>query len=357
MQLPIPPRVSIIIPVYNAEEFLEECIESILSQSFPCFEILFIDDVSVDESVSIIEEHMSKDTRIHLFKQDKNRGAPSARNRGIRMAKGEFLMFVDADDMLIANCLDELIQVGDHLLSDAIKGTMLVYNEDLKQLKQHSLNQTATYENTNLSSCSEIQHLYQYQTYLFRTSIIKTNQIEFDTDLKNFQDPTFLSQLLPRCERIDVLMAPVYVRRVRTNSIITSDWNLYNYLSMTNGVSRAYSTLINNHQEETARLMALTFSRWWRKLELTPLLLQRSECMEVYRQIRDIAQTFKHPIYQFTWTKVGAYHSLKLISEGKLEEAYRKIRARSRLRSDHVVLFVKAVDIATYFYAKIRNRI
>ena len=92
-------RISLIIPVYNSEQFLPSCIDSLLSQSYSNLEILLIDDGSTDNSLSICREYASKDERIKVIHQE-NRGASAARNTGLDNATGEYIMFCDSDDIV-----------------------------------------------------------------------------------------------------------------------------------------------------------------------------------------------------------------------------------------------------------------
>ena len=91
--------VSIIVPVYNAEKFLNDTISTVQNQTYSNWELLFIDDKSKDDSVKIIEAAIKKDKRIKLYKQAKNGGAALARNRGIEEAAGKYICFLDADDL------------------------------------------------------------------------------------------------------------------------------------------------------------------------------------------------------------------------------------------------------------------
>ena len=100
--------VSIVIPVYNAENFIKDCLDSILSQTYKDFEVILINDGSTDSSEKIIEEYIKKDDRICLINQE-NQGAPKARNLGIKKSKGKYIMFFDADDILKQNSLEILV--------------------------------------------------------------------------------------------------------------------------------------------------------------------------------------------------------------------------------------------------------
>lgn len=102
------PKVSVIVPVYNSEKYISKCIESILNQTYRDFELLIINDGSIDSSEKIIETYMIKDNRIKYFKQ-KNAGPSSARNIGIENSKGEFILFIDSDDTIDEGYIEKLL--------------------------------------------------------------------------------------------------------------------------------------------------------------------------------------------------------------------------------------------------------
>ena len=91
--------VSIITPVFNSERFLAETIESVLNQTYACFEMILVDDCSIDGSKEIIEKYMSKDSRIKYFAHEKNQGAAAARNTALANAQGRYIAFLDSDDI------------------------------------------------------------------------------------------------------------------------------------------------------------------------------------------------------------------------------------------------------------------
>ena len=95
----ISPKVSVIIPVYNAEKYLRKCLNSIINQTLKDLEIVCIDDGSTDSSLSILNEYAKKDNRFVILTQE-NEGHPKARCAGINIAKGEYIGFVDADDFI-----------------------------------------------------------------------------------------------------------------------------------------------------------------------------------------------------------------------------------------------------------------
>lgn len=101
------PLVSIITPSYNASKYIRETIQSVKSQSYPNFEMLIADDCSLDETRAIVQEEMERDTRIRLIQLKENGGPAAARNEAMKLAKGEYLAFLDSDDLWHPNKLEK----------------------------------------------------------------------------------------------------------------------------------------------------------------------------------------------------------------------------------------------------------
>lgn len=101
------PEISVIVPVYNVEQYLAECISSILSQTFTDFELLLVDDGSPDRCGEICDEYAGKDKRVRVFHQE-NAGLSCARNKGLEHASGTYIAFVDSDDYVTSTYLQEL---------------------------------------------------------------------------------------------------------------------------------------------------------------------------------------------------------------------------------------------------------
>ena len=102
-------KLSIIIPVYRAEDTLERCIGSILQQSFTSYELILVDDGSPDACPLLCDEYAGKDSRIHVIHKE-NGGLSDARNVGIKMAKGLYITFIDSDDAIGENTLQQLME-------------------------------------------------------------------------------------------------------------------------------------------------------------------------------------------------------------------------------------------------------
>ena len=93
---------SIIIPVYNVEKYLSQCLDSILNQDFTDFELILVDDGSTDRSGEICDQYKSKDSRVNVIHQE-NSGQATARNAGTKASKGEYIIYIDSDDFIISN--------------------------------------------------------------------------------------------------------------------------------------------------------------------------------------------------------------------------------------------------------------
>ena len=117
------PKVSVIIPVYNVEAYLRQCLDSVVNQTLKDIEIICVDDGSTDSSAEILKEYATKDGRIKVLTQS-NSGAGAARNAGLAVAKGEWLSFLDADDEFAPAMLSEMVDAGEQGGADVVACTM-----------------------------------------------------------------------------------------------------------------------------------------------------------------------------------------------------------------------------------------
>ena len=120
-------KVSVIIPVYNVEPYLEKCLDSLINQTLKDIEIICINDCSTDNSLNILEQFKNKDERIKLINLKENKGAAAARNEGLKIAKGEYLGFVDPDDYVDLNFYEELYKKAKQDDADIVKAKRKTY--------------------------------------------------------------------------------------------------------------------------------------------------------------------------------------------------------------------------------------
>jgi glycosyltransferase involved in cell wall biosynthesis len=121
------PVVSIIVPSYNKELFIADTLYSVIKQTYPHWELLIIDDVSTDGTNNVVDTIKQTDSRILFYVNDVNRGANYSRNYGLKIAKGKFIIFLDADDLLEKNCLEQRLKHIEHTSLDFVVFTMQVF--------------------------------------------------------------------------------------------------------------------------------------------------------------------------------------------------------------------------------------
>ncbi len=195
--------ISVIIPVYNASKYLHRVISSILSQSYPDWELILVNDGSTDDSLSICEEFSKMDCRIVVINQI-NRGASTARNNGMKKANGEFICFVDADDYVSSTYLEELFQ--DFIFNDQIDLVIQGFTKIFKE-KQLFINLP---ENNVLGSLEELFDKINVFTFcgpcckLFRSSIIRDNKIFFNSDIVCAEDFDYILRYFLHCRKIKI---------------------------------------------------------------------------------------------------------------------------------------------------------
>lgn len=210
--------VSIIIPVYNTEKFLGECLESIIKQNYKNIEIILIDDGSTDSSGKICMEYMEKDSRIIVIRQ-KNSGVSCARNRGLEIANGEFVLFVDSDDFVQKNYVKELydkIQKYDI----AICGIGRFINGKKKNsfLEQQEMNRDDLIIQT-----LESKFIGGYPVNkIFKKSIIDRFNIKFNENIHIGEDMIWILEYLNHCEKGIYISEILYYYRLNDDSMLQS---------------------------------------------------------------------------------------------------------------------------------------
>ncbi len=204
-------RVSAIIPVYNAEKTLSQCLDSVLFQSLKELEIIIVNDGSADGSKRIIDDYQKDDERIRTFEQD-NKGSGPARNIGISSAKGEYISFLDADDKYPEkDVLKKLYEKAVENKADICGGSLLI---DLDGKLVDNRNELDRFDNEGWIRFSDYQWDYGFYRYLFNRKFLIAQNITFP-DLRRYQDPPFLLDAMTQADRFYAITDPVYQLRIR----------------------------------------------------------------------------------------------------------------------------------------------
>ena len=221
-------KVSVIVPVYNVEKYLKDCLDSVVNQTLEDIEIICVNDGSTDNSLAILEDYAKKDSRIKIINQ-KNKGLSGARNTGMKYVQGEYILFLDSDDWLNDDALFELYWSHlDDNLDMLFFQTVDYYEED----DRYELNQfggmTAiddSFEGKifNYKDVAPIIFKMPHSAFnkLYSTSFLQRINASFPEGI-NYEDLAFFYDVFLKAEKVSILKKELLFYRIRENSISTS---------------------------------------------------------------------------------------------------------------------------------------
>ena len=218
------PKISVIIPVYNTEQYLKECLDSIIGQTFKDIEIICVDDGSVDNSLNILNEYALKDSRFIIIKQE-NKGAGAARNYGLKKASGDYLYFLDSDDYIS----DELFEKAYKQITETNADICIFENNSFDDIKKDLIpcNWVKNFKNAPdkpvfnkndiPKTLFQISNLPAF-TKLYNHKFIKDNHIEFQ-EIKTCNDVFFHFYTISLADRITILPDELVTHRVQHSNL------------------------------------------------------------------------------------------------------------------------------------------
>ena len=208
-------KISVIIPIYNVEEYLARCLDSVTGQTFRDIEIICVNDGSTDESAAIAEQYAKKDRRISLINQE-NKGLSAARNAGMRVARGKYISFVDSDDYLVPGMMNSLLQRAVNQNLDIL---FFNYQNVDMQGQPISTDRVVEFPSTSPMSgydflCTHPMIPYAWRFLLSREYLDK-NGHRFDTSILICEDGPFMAHILPNAGNVayEDAVAYCYVNR------------------------------------------------------------------------------------------------------------------------------------------------
>jgi CDP-glycerol glycerophosphotransferase len=212
-----PPTVSIIVPIYNVEQYLRECLDSVLSQTFVDFEVIIVDDGSPDGSRAIADEYAVRDPRFRVVGRP-NGGLGAARNTGIRAARGRYLTFVDSDDVLPVDAIRVLVDSAITTGSDIVIGSMQRFDK-LTTWYPEWVDGVHLQRREAVTVDEFLPLLRNFYTVnkLFRRRFWMTQHLWLREGVP-YEDQPIITQLLVRAKAIDVLPDVVYLYRKRDDA-------------------------------------------------------------------------------------------------------------------------------------------
>lgn len=231
------PLVSIIIPVYNVEKYLDRCVESIVKQTYENIEILLVDDGSPDNSPKMCDEWAKKDNRVKPIHK-KNGGVSSARNMGIEKANGEYISFVDSDDWIVPTYIEEMLNELINKNADYITcGYKRVYNDEHIDLFNSDGEIKVIDSDEYLKNVMNVLPGYGFtHMKLIKKELI--GDVRFDESIKVAEDALFNAMLCKNIKNVVVYNKPLYNYFFNENSVVRKfDMNYANkYLDAMNAM-------------------------------------------------------------------------------------------------------------------------
>ena len=206
-------KISVIVPIFNAEKYLDSCINSVLEQTYSNWELILIDDGSTDKSGIIADEYKRRDTRIHVIHQE-NAGVSSARNRGLDVASGDYISFLDADDEFTPDCLEKLMNAAIRSNVDIVAAK---YCGEVSSNIINAQDSIWRGEDALKHSLMDDPFTYLACTKLFRRSII--GETRFSSELRVSEDTYFLFHLLCKRPSFLPIQEEVYIYKHNPDSV------------------------------------------------------------------------------------------------------------------------------------------
>lgn len=309
-------KLSIIIPIYNVEKWLEECLDSVFSQYRDDIEIILINDGSTDQSLKIAERYYSKEKNIQLIDQP-NRGLGAARNVGIQRAQGEYLFFIDSDDYIKENAIIKIL----HVISKYPEVDCLLLNytefedESNKILKEKFLKHDyKRIENGAKILCETFQnkeYISGAQFHIVKRKLLRNKKVRFDEGVIH-EDEGFSFDVMVNSVLVYILVDPIYFYRIRKNSIMQKN----SYQKSFSGYAVELIRMLKNNADQQEKyindgIIKLLVERW-------NFINDNYWKLEKNKENRKLYQNVK-----FYIKKNNYFHSLKVYLECKIPFIYK----------------------------------
>ncbi|WP_010255478.1 glycosyltransferase family 2 protein [Treponema primitia] len=268
------PIISIIIPIYKAEKYLQKCVDSILSQTFTDFECILVDDGSPDKSSDICDEYAVRDSRIFVIHQ-KNSGRSSARNAGLNIAKGEWIGFIDADDWCELEMFQFLYENAKKYSADisACCRKRVTSDDDIGVISERRKVETL-YDGQNAIYAMLKQDISRVVTdKIFSSYFFKECNIQFDDKIKKGQDLLLYYEVLRYAKKI------IYSPHAYYNYFINNPDSVTNQKGLTEDVKTAFLVY--------EKMLKIETNKKIRKIIITRKVNDASELILYYISVND----------------------------------------------------------------------
>lgn len=220
-------KISVIIPIFNREKYIEKCLENVCMQTLKEIEIICVDDCSTDRTMSVLKKCRINDKRIKIISMKKNSGSGPARNAGMKKAKGEFIAFMDSDDFYPSDdVLETLYTTAINKGVDICGGNVRIVNEKGYKVKTYIKDAQKQFRKEGYIDIYKWQWCFGYWRFIYNRKMLIENGDKFK-DYRRFQDPPFMLKTMLDSNNIYGINKDVYCYRVSHKQV------KYNIRSMT----------------------------------------------------------------------------------------------------------------------------
>lgn len=288
-----PGLISVIIPVYNVEQFLHECIDSVLQQSYRLLEVILVNDGSTDRSGHICDDYAAHDSRVKVIHKA-NGGLSSARNAGMAVATGEHIYFLDSDDWIIPGTIAKLKEKADAESADFVffDADSFLDPPGKKAIEQRYHRKQEYKPNDGISMLTELCANGEYHSsaplLFIRNDFLKKHRFSFPEGII-YEDMVFTYMLYCLAEKVSYLQEALYQRRYRAASIMTSPKTIRNFFS-----ARTVYSLVRDFTEQHGFFQCQVAKDYVARCAANALNIYRSldkneqkKCQDDYKELKN----------------------------------------------------------------------
>lgn len=304
------PFLSVVVPVYNVSKYLEECLDSVLQQSFNDFEVLLVNDGSTDDSLDLLEEVASRDSRVRVLSQF-NCGAGSARNRGIELARGKRIIFIDPDDIFATDhVFSELIDAMDGSGALICGGSLSLLKPSGKIKSEFSFDESFYHVSCEREvPLEQIWTDYGWIRFMYDSSLFADGTVRFP-QLNWYEDPVFFLRAVEKAGGCKVVPVDVYHYRVGYKE---TEWTVARVRDMLWGMGHNLAVADKLKMHELYVTIAHRFNR-----DYSDAILKQIKDPGVYEQLVAIQASINHGlIKEYSAYDESYYYLLPLYGDRK----------------------------------------
>ena len=343
--------VSVIVPVYNSEKYIEECVQSVEKQTYDInkIQIVLINDGSKDNSLNVCKELAKQNTNITIIDQ-KNSGVSVARNEGMKKAEGKYILFLDSDDMLEKHSIERLVKFFEKNYNkvDLVTYPMEIYTNEKARATSHYRYEFYT-EGTGVYDLEESPYLGQ-STINVMIKNERKNQVLFDKDMNYSEDEAFNTKVLMKKKKIGFCKEATYIYRKNVGSVTKNKSNpYYTFESLT----KYNENLINNYKDENGRIpkyiqaVILNNLRWRIKTdEIFPYHYEEQEFNNAISRIKNILSYVENGTI-LNMPNMPIYHKFYIFNlKGLKLKPYYGDNSFTIMNNDEVIYSSETIEIS-----------